>query len=1234
MTGENGGSAAREQRFEEALAACVEALEAGRGADRAALLARFPEFAQELAEFFADRDRIDHLAAPPTPAAEMPTLGPAEVKTDAPLGIVRYFGDYELLAEIARGGMGVVYKARQVSANRLVAVKLILAGQLSSAEDVRRFRSEAEAAAHLDHPHIVPIFEVGEHEGQQFYSMKLVEGDSLSQHVGRLQHAPRVAASVLATVARAVHYAHQRGVIHRDLKPANILIDAQGQPHVVDFGLAKRVEGDAKLTQFGAIVGTPSYMAPEQAEGRGKRVGPAADVYALGAILYECLTGRPPFKARTTLETIYQVVNKEPVPPSQLHARTPRDLETICLKCLRKEPEQRYDSAAALAEDLRRWQAGEPIAARPVGRGERAAKWVKRNPLVAALGTLVVLSVLGGASGVFVKYLDAKEQEGIARRKAQEAEDALSDRDAALTQARDDAEAMRKQLATSNVLLAQAAWDSNNPVVARERLEAVPPDLRRWEWHYLTRQYQGGIFTLNGHTGWVMGVAFSPDGTRLATGSADQTARLWDARTAQFLLELKGHTGWVTSVAFSPDGTRLATASSDKTARLWDARTGQLLREFKGHTEGLSNVAFSPDGTRLATASGDDTVRLWDARTGQQLLECKGHTTLIVMSVTFSPDGTRLAAALGFTGRVRLWDARTGQLLLECKGPCQVWDVAFSPDGTRLATANQDQTVRLWDARTGQLLRECKGHADIVWSVSFNPDGTRLVTASQDGTARVWDARTGQQLLECKGHADGVLRVAFSPDGTRVATASKDKTARLWDARTGQPLLECRGHTGYAMGVAFSADGTRLATASDDGTARLWDARTGEFLLECKGHTGGVRSVAFSPDGMGLATASADGTARLWDARTGQFLLELKGHTSWVTSVAFSPDGTRLATASCDQTARLWDARTGEFLLEYKGHTTGQVSSVAFSPDGTRLATGSSDRTVRLWDARTGQPLLVCKNPTANIESVAFSPDGTQLATATSDVDGATRLWDARPLPLPQGEELEYRLWATRPEPDWHEEQFLKLQGSDRFAAAFHLDRLLAYRPLQRADLLRQRTTFLEATLMQDAQNAGARLLLARTAWHSPTLGPKDSAALLPSADETGLIARRTRGGLLLRQGKAAEAVAVLEATLKDRGDDRPPVEELLLAWAYFDTNQADKAKDLWTKATAWLDRGQEAVRAANVVGALPGGVLPGVALLFAPPADPRYNAFDWETWHELDVLRRELAPRFEAKKP
>jgi hypothetical protein len=351
--------------------------------------------------------------------------------------------------------------------------------------------------------------------------------------------------------------------------------------------------------------------------------------------------------------------------------------------------------------------------------------------------------------------------------------------------------------------------------------------------------------------------------------------------------------------------------------------------------------------------------------------------------------------------------------------------------------------------------------------------------------------------------------------------------------------------------------------------------------------------------------------------------------------VAFSPDGTRLATASQDNTARLWDARTGQPLLEFKGHTR-EVESVAFSPDGTRLATASWDKTVRLWDARTGQPLLECKGHTGFVHFVVFSPDGTRLATVgdTASLGGTARLWDARPLPLPEGEELEYRLWATRPEPDWHEEQFKKVQSSDRFAAAFHLDRALGYRPSQSADLLRRRTQYLEETLKKDAKNADAKLLLARTAWHSPMLGPKDAASLLPSADDKQPFAQRTRGGLLLRLQKADEAVPVLEAALKERGDDKPPVEELLLAWAYLDTNQADKAKALWIRATAWLDRQQEAVRAANVVGTLPGGVLSGVAPLFTPPADPRYNTFDWETWYELDVLHRELTPRFTAPKP
>jgi serine/threonine-protein kinase len=425
MTPQNNPSS-RDERVNEVIAEYLEAVEAGQAPDRAQLLARYPDLADELIAFFADRDRFaraaEHLGpADPVPCpapspSNTPTVAPGEPTPPAgPLGVIRYFGDYELLEEIARGGMGVVYRARQVSLKRIVALKMILAGQLASAADVQRFRAEAEAAANLDHPNIVPIYEVGEHEGQHYFSMKLIEGGSLAAALGaaRTHVPPKEAATLIATVARAIHYAHQRGILHRDLKPANILLASGGRkppdaassggshppladciPHVTDFGLARRLDAAGSLSPSGAIIGTPSYMSPEQARGvKGLTV--AADVYSLGAILYELLTGRPPFQAATPLDTVLQALEKEPEPPREFSPRADRDLSAVALKCLQKKPEKRYESAAALADDLDRWLQGAPTTARPPDLVGQAWHWLKRNPLRAA-----AIIALGTAAGL------------------------------------------------------------------------------------------------------------------------------------------------------------------------------------------------------------------------------------------------------------------------------------------------------------------------------------------------------------------------------------------------------------------------------------------------------------------------------------------------------------------------------------------------------------------------------------------------------------------------------------------------------------------------------------------------------------------------------------------------------------------------------------------------------------------------------------------------------------------
>jgi WD40 repeat protein/serine/threonine protein kinase len=1028
-------------------------------------------------------------------------------------------GDYRILREVGRGGMGIVYEAEQESLGRHVALKVLPAHALLDPKHLQRFRREAKAAARLHHTNIVPVFGVGEERAGgvnppvHYYVMQFIQGlglDEVLEEVKRLRgqpvaagpgpaadaaqslltgtfaasrererpessqtpvaHAPgspgssssqladqtqaaypRAVARLGVQVAEALAYAHAQGILHRDIKPANLLLDAAGTAWVTDFGLAKAADSE-DLTHTGDIIGTLRYMAPERFQGRADA---RSDVYALGLTLYELLTLRPAFDEGDRNKLVAQVMHGEPPRPRQVSPDVPRDLETVVLKVLERDPSRRYPSAGELAADLRRFLSGEPIRARRVNAWERGWRWCRRNPAAAALvavtGVAVLLSV-GSAVGL---WYHGKTQ-------------------AALEQA-------QFHQYFHHIARAQAGWQNEMMAQVEKLLDDCASGRRGWEWYYLKRLCHADLLTLRGHTGAIWGVAYSPDGTRLATASPDGTVKLWDAITGQEVRTLKGHTSPVFSVAFSPDGTRLASGDEDSIV-IWDVTDGRVIHPLIGHKGRVLSLAFGPDGTRLASASYDQTVKIWNVRTGRLLDTLQGHAGGI-LGVAFSPDGTQIASAGYYAGVVEVWDARTGKVLHTLRrhagrcisvgfspdgtriasassdGAVKVWDVAigrevltfkghrssvqrvaFSPDGTRLASASADGAVKVWDVATGQLTRTFLGHTSEVRGLAFSPDGTRLASASADQTVKVWGMGAGHEPRVLTGHTHGLLGVAFSPDGSRLASASRDMTVKVWNVATGQVIWTLTGHTGGVWGVAFSPDGTRiassggdrdvrlwdtttgqevsfsplrghrgqvdcvvfspdgtqLASACGDGTVKLWDATTGREIRTLRGHTDGVRGVAFSPDGTQLASAGRDYTVRVWEAATGHPIRTLHGHTNWVKGLAFSPDGSRLASASYDNTVRVWDAATGaEVLPPLTGHTS-IVFSVAFSPDGTRLASSGMDGTVKVWDAATGQEVLTLKGHGDEVQGVAFSPDGTLLASASED--GTVRIWDARPL--------------------------------------------------------------------------------------------------------------------------------------------------------------------------------------------------------------------------------------------
>jgi WD40 repeat protein/membrane-bound lytic murein transglycosylase len=982
---------------------------------------------------------------------------------------------YRLDGVLGEGGMGILVKARDLQMGREVALKGLRAPGNVPLQSRERLRREVRTAASLSHPNILPVYDTWtDRQGNPWCSMLRVpgEGPTLARRLAQLRPLSRIEdrplgelIQIFLQVCRAVQYAHSQGYLHRDIKPDNILLGPSGEALVADWGLA--VPLAAATGGLPDIGGTHGYSAPEQLGQTGPpRADGRSDVFALGMVLYEMIGGRPgaapkapprPSGAPGARAGTAPTGGPSPAPharyaPISISARVPRELAAIIARAAALDPGHRQPSVADLIHDVEVYLGGGMLEGVGYTLTERAARWLRRNPVGA--GMLAVVLAVSATTAVSTALLVSKNRELVAandrtRSEAVAKESALSDVQEAnrtiqranrdLVRANDTIETQNRELVDTNAALKQAVHAKEeesagrklalreavfslvalaerqlldgDPDRAGEILDGCQEDLRGWEWRYLRALCRKELRRFVGHRGPVTAVAASPDGTRIATAGADGTVRVSalspagrpPAANGPPPIVLAAHAGPVRAVRFSRDGRLVATSGSDGTARIWELAVARPRASLSG-----SAIAFLPDGDGdgnggVVTAGGDDgSLRFWDVRGAPagRAIEREGER---VHGLAVSPDGSRIAV-IDSGGTVELREAASGRVERRIPPRAGAWaaDAAFSPDGRRLAIARSDGTAAVIDVATGVERLALAGHGDAVAAVAVaaGPDGSRIATAGPDRIVRLWDADSGRALAAFRGHGGNVRALAFGPGARWVVSAGEDGTARVWETSTvtSRRVVTLRGHSAGVTAVAFAADGATLATAGADRTVCLWDVEAGVQRLRLEGHSDGVFSVAISPDGRRLASASLDRTVRVWEMPppgvAPQPASTIRGDGArayW--SVAFAPDGTRIAAGNDAGTLEVRAVPDLEHpVLSIAAHRR-RINGIAFAPDGTRIAAASADGTATVFGARDGRRLLALTGHADSVESVAFSPGGRWIVTGSSD--HTARVWEA-----------------------------------------------------------------------------------------------------------------------------------------------------------------------------------------------------------------------------------------------